>query len=509
MPLEEIAKIARMTMSKLVFAAMMLPVFARGGVFQGESCQRCHTGIRDAAPRRRLSVPAKEDLHDVIVVGGGVAGLTAAYKLKDLDVLVLEKEDAAGGKVRRELWGHARYPVAAGYMSQVYLKDIADIFGALDIKGDVIPEPGNSLFSGPGKGIVDDPFGKGLEKLSEPDDVKAALKRLKADMDAMGKGGDVGQVPPVPAPEQMNEVQRALDKQSFWDYMDGKYGRRVAEFSDRYSKSLFGVEARKVSAWTGLVYFSADFGDGANITWDGGPGVISEKLAQALAGSVRLGALVTAVIPDETGVTVEYELRGKRARARAKSVVVAVPSFVAKRIVVGLPRWKKDALASTRYSAYAVAIVALDKSLYHQSFDLWSDSTTVFTDLEPLDWGRTPETGPGTPAQILEAFVPLGEDDGRHVFLKTPDEKIAAKVKAGLERIFPEAKSALHGIRVIRWGHAMPIDYPGYLSDKRPNVMKAVGRLSFAGVDTEMPCIEGAMVSGVRAASEARASASR
>ena len=74
-------------------------------VYKGESCLRCHAGIRDAAPRPPLKAPDQETLHDVVVVGAGVAGLTAAYRLKDLDVLVLEKERAAGGKVRRELWG--------------------------------------------------------------------------------------------------------------------------------------------------------------------------------------------------------------------------------------------------------------------------------------------------------------------------------------------------------------------------------------------------------------------
>lgn len=473
-------------------------------LFRGEDCARCHAAIRDAAPRPALAAPASEKVHDVIVVGAGVAGLTTAYRLKDLDVLVLEKENAAGGKVRRELWGRARYPVAAGYMAQVYYLPIAELFSELGIKGDRIPEPGNSLFYASPRAIVDDPFGAGVDKLPETEAVKAALHRLKNDMIALDKGREIGALPPMVEADRATDRQKALDARSFWDYMNGKYGPEVAAFSDRYSRSLFGVEAREVSALAGLVFFAADFGASGNITWDGGPGVISEKLARRLGDRLKLGALVTAVRPDDDGVTVEYESAGQKRLARAKTAVIAVPSFVAKRVISPLPVWKEEALSSVRYSAYAVAIVGLDKRLYHQSFDLWSDSATVFTDLEPLDWGRRPDSGPGTPAQILEAFVPLGQDDGRRRLLAAQDDKIAASVADGLERLLPGAKAALLGVRVIRWGHAMPIDYPGYLTRQRAALERPAGRLVFAGVDTEMPCIEGAIVSAFRAAKQAR-----
>ena len=36
--------------------------------------------------------------YDVVVVGGGIAGLTVAYRLDNKNVLLLEKEPAAGGR---------------------------------------------------------------------------------------------------------------------------------------------------------------------------------------------------------------------------------------------------------------------------------------------------------------------------------------------------------------------------------------------------------------------------
>ena len=42
------------------------------------------------------------EVKDVVVVGAGIAGLAAAWTLRDRDVLVLEAEDRVGGRMKSE-----------------------------------------------------------------------------------------------------------------------------------------------------------------------------------------------------------------------------------------------------------------------------------------------------------------------------------------------------------------------------------------------------------------------
>src|SRR5919202_4725980 len=62
-------------------------------------CARRHSRSRSTPASCTCS---SSHMHDVVVVGAGIAGLAAAWSLRDLDVLVLEESDRVGGRIRSE-----------------------------------------------------------------------------------------------------------------------------------------------------------------------------------------------------------------------------------------------------------------------------------------------------------------------------------------------------------------------------------------------------------------------
>lgn len=459
-------------------------------VFLGENCQKCHSAIRGRTVQANKINKLNHGQYDVVVVGGGLAGLSAGYFLRDNHILILEKESKAGGHLRRDSWKNLSYPTAADYSGKPE-GIIAEMFEDLGIRAQKIPPP-TDLYMINGK-IIEDFWGAGVDQLSYPPAVKENFRRLAADIKRLNDE----EIFSVPVRDSKTEAL-VFDKISFWDYLEKNYGVEVATHGDQFARDMFGAGAREVSAFVGLMYLA---GEAEQYSWSN----LGEALEKRLGSRIRTAALVTQVEEDINGVWVTYIADGEALKVFAQTAVLATPSHVTKKILKPLSDEKEKALDRVRFSAYAVAAVAFKKPLPIKAYGLWPDKNSLFSSVTFPDWieragGKKSASG----AQIVNFYIPMGAEDGRLRLSNLSDKKFKSEILKEIEKLFSGYKNQVEEIRVIRWGHAMPIMEPGYMNEVRPRLEKPSGHVFFASQDTEIPAMEGAVHSAYRASHEVR-----
>ncbi|MBI4055322.1 MAG: FAD-dependent oxidoreductase [Elusimicrobia bacterium] len=473
--------------------------YAAGGekFFRGESCAVCHARIRDRqAPSvagRTLEDPISvKEPYDVVVVGGGFSGLSAAYFLKDRKVLVLEKEDRPGGHGRAESWRGIPYPTGTVYFNSEPYEAWKTLFEDLHLKPHKVPSPVNLLMVN-GQ-LVEDFLGEGASRLPYDPQTRAGFLRLwkflrqayEEDRFSFSfRAGDL-------------ESQR-LEEETFWDHLVREYGGMVASHYDRFLQDMLGAGIREISAFAGFLMLNSeeDF-----YTWEDGTYTAVRALAKSLSERLKTGAWVTRVWQDGSGVNILYEQDGKNLQVRSRTAVLAIPAHVILSILQGMPREKEKALAQVRYSAYVVTMLGFREPVWTKSYMLWANdaifTSLVFTDFPK--YGTSKRRGP----QVALAYMPMGSEAARRRLLQTGDAELKTALLRDLEKVIPGSSQKVEEVRIMRWGHAEPIPYPGYLSRVRPRVAQPWGRIFFAGEATQIPAMEGAILSGHRASQEAR-----
>lgn len=479
--------------------ALLLPLYspASAAPFKGENCASCHAAIRDAARSTEPNPAQFMGDYDVAVVGGGLAGLSAAYSLKDKKVVVLEKEDRAGGKTRREKFSRWAYASGAVYTSKpegLVLK----MYTELGIYPKKFKDPVH-IYLKNGRRVPEWISERGFSEIASNDSQRAQLKVLWAKLKEIDSSGKLT----IPIQDSDPAALREYDSVSFWDYLLKNYGPFAAEIGDYYTRDIFGAGAKEYSAFFGLMYMASELVD--SYSWPGGLGEVAEALAKNLGNAVQTGALVEQVLPSKDFVRVIFRRGDNRFEVRAKTVILAVPSFISRRITAGLSEKKQKALAAVRYSAYTNVAMQFKTPVFKDAFVLWTPEM-IFADLTFPGGERleSPSSAPAAAGQVAQASMPMGSEKGRRWLLPRSDDEIRKLVLRDLEKTLPGASAQLEELNIVRWGHAMPIMGPGYLSKIQGALRQPEGRLFFAGVDTQSPAIEGALHSGFQAAGQAR-----
>ena len=341
--------------------------------------------------------------------------------------------------------------------------------------------------------------------------------------------------PDIPWTEESQisrEELARLDGMSFATWLSSEFGEvhpHIAEYCQLYAWSSFAGSIEELSAAQMLNFLTSDLQ--GTITWPGGNSAIANSLHEKLEGTRRLtGAYAIDIRADEAGVTIAYENAAKELKAvRAKACVVAAPKYAAQRMVAGLSREQVRAMERIRYRGYIVGNVIIEGDLplpCYEVFRLKGKAPEAPTPLKPLPRSFT-DICVGTWASqeasqgavggtnglgVLTLYKGLPVDGARHT-LFSPNAHAAhlaefeAELAPTLESLGID-RSRVKGIRLTRWGHALPLAAQGLLNEGALELAsRPVGdRIFFAGQDNfANPCFEAARISAEDAAVRARA----
>jgi monoamine oxidase len=510
--------------------APLVPACANGRVPDGElfdpGMAMGHR-LRDL-DARALTVPAPHadtPILDVIIAGGGVAGLSAAWRLRARGVdafEVIELADVEGGTARSASspvtafpWGahYVTAPLAEDTLTTSLLQEVGALEG-VDALGHPIAAESFACRDPDERLFVDGPI---LDTLAPHDLLDMNDRRDFARFEALldhysglvdGAGRPAFALPRARCSTDADVL--ALDRMSFreWLLAHDLTAPHLHWLCDYAVRDDDGVSLDEASAWAGLFYFCArrrpGVGERAVITQPDGNGFLVKHLARASEGRRTVNeAVVDVSLADDALVhVVTMDATGALRMRRARHVIVATPRFVAARVVRALRDAPPPWLQQFTTSAWVVCNVHLS-SRPHVAADVgvpfaWD---TVLYDSDSLGFvDATHQSGRDHGPTVWTWYRPLVD---RARLYATGRAQWADVCLRDLARAFPDIRDLATRVDVCRWGHAMVRPTVGlFSSGALDEAARSVGgRIHFAHTDLSgMALFEEALHHGVRAA---------
>ncbi|MBS1149375.1 MAG: hypothetical protein H6Q89_1073, partial [Myxococcaceae bacterium] len=457
--------------------------------------------------------PEPERTVDVLIVGAGAAGLSAAWRLAGAgvtDVMVCELDAVEGGTARSGKNAASAYPWGAHYLPAPLtatgpvprlLKELGALTG-VDAHGSpqyaeeaLIQEPEERIF-------FQGSWYEGLYlRVGASAEDLAQLARFEAQMQAFagardGKGRKAFAVPVASGSDDAEWTQ--LDKLSMaqWLELQRFDSPRLKWLVEYACLDDFGSTAADTSAWAGIWYFSSrQTGEEKNdgyLSWPEGNGRLISQLARSVpAGRLRHRCLVHTLEPTPTGWTAHAldAATQKPVQLRARQVVLACPRHVAARVLAPWRQRPPAFVKEFQCSPWVVANLTLSARPTGRGFPLAWDN--VFYESKSIGYVVATHQAPRADVHgptVLTWYCPLAGADPkaeRTRLLETRYPEWEQVVLADLTPAHKDIRALATRLEVMRWGHAMIKPRPGFVwGGARQQALESLeGSLHFAHTD--------------------------
>ncbi|MCC6137442.1 MAG: NAD(P)/FAD-dependent oxidoreductase [Bdellovibrionaceae bacterium] len=476
------------------------------------------------------ATPTSTQTVDTLIVGGGIAGLSAAWWLKKNNFTkfkLLEMDTAVGGNsnsgensVSKYPWGAHYVPVPgpdAHYVRE-FFEDIKVITGYknnLPIYNDyyLCADMHERLFyQGQWHEGLIPQQGISSEDKKQYDEFFSFVDVLKNK-----KGSDQKHAFTIPM-ELSSQDQEFLkfDKLSMADFMKsrGWTSNTLNWYVNYCCRDDYGMPHNKVSAWAGLHYFAARAGLGANtdsqsvLTWPEGNGFLAHQLETLVQEHIQKNSLIFSieaknklntvkVFDPTTSICTEY---------LAKNIIYCGARFTAKKVI---KNYTDD--IHLDYAPWMVANITLSQRPDSQTTSLAWDNVSYYSKSLGYIVANHQDLKMNRKEAVITYYLPL--DEGSPL-----SERISAYQKShedwlellipDLEKMHPGISQFITNVDVWVWGHGMISPGVNFLwSSKRKELLKSFQNIHFAHSDMSgISIFEEAQFRGVEAAKKVLAS---
>ncbi len=397
-------------------------------------------------------MPVHSDDADVIVIGGGIAGLGAAVRLKDrgLEPLVLEAESRVGGRMTTDrvngfvvdrgvtlfgkAFGSMRALVKRLGLSQLVCKGsfsvgIQDAAGCRGYRG----------------GRFEDLlFDRGISWRARLASVRFGFDLLRHHR-ALVHG--------------FSTLSGPLDNEDARTYFRRIGGEEV--FDRVFLPGLNGPVGGAVDTSSRVILMQVLWNLLVRGQWNLTDGV--DRIPEDAASEVKVqtGARALHVEQRDSGVQIEAEVKGKPQTLRARAVIFAIPGQLVPGICPGLPQEIRALLSRTQYSRIVNAAVALSKppNTPYAGYAFTNDVVPgAEIEMEHLRAPNRCPSGKGMAGVFLW-------DTPQRKRLDVDDESLKQQASDVVEQKFPECRGKVLFVHLVRWNIGIAQFPPGRLRE--------------------------------------------
>lgn len=467
----------------------------------------------------------------VAIVGGGVSGLSAGWKLAKAgmrDFLVFELENEIGGNSRAGHSGTLAYPWGAHYLPlpPPEAKAVRELLAETGVlQGDptalrpryderyLCATPQERVFH---RGLWEEGL---LPHLGLGPGEHEQQARFQAQMEVFkhARGRDGRRAFALPMALSSRDPQwLALDRVDFrqWLLAEGFDAPSLHWLANYACRDDYGTSHAETSAWAGLHYFACRAGEAQDalddtvLTTPDGNAWLVRALAARCGDSLRTGVVVWQVREHAGGVDADLWLESEQRSitVRAEALIWAAPLFVLPRVWPAMPAPLAAAAQGGDYAPWLVANLHLSDfpEERHGAAPAWDNVL-----YEGRGLGYVVATHQllrrhlgGTVFTYYRALSDLTPASARRQLLETPREVWAEQILQELSLPHPNIRRLTTRLDVFRFGHAMRRPVPGSIwGGGREKLAAHQGRVLLAHADLSgFSIFEEAQYRGVLAA---------